>query len=124
MKITANQVVSFGTSHVTFDLVEQDSVSVKFVGGLLKGQSFLFNKQKKKVKLGRHSSSDIRINENGLSRCQCILIFDGGNWTLKDGDEHKLSTNGTWLYANSPFTLTNETCFKAGKTVFRVEAKK
>ena len=47
------------------------------------------------------------------------MTYVGGKWTVKDGDETKLSTNGTWLYVNEPYTLFDEAVFKAGKTIFR-----
>lgn len=121
LALESNQVVSFGSSHITFDKFENGQLQIRCISGPLKGQSFLFSPEQQKVKIGRHSNAEVRINENGLSRVQCIIMCDGSNWNLKDGDESKLSTNGTWLYLNDPYVLEDETVFKAGKTIFRTK---
>lgn len=33
------------------------------------------------------------------------IIFEEGNWVLKDGDGAKLSTNGTWLFVDELFKI-------------------
>jgi len=33
------------------------------------------------------------------------IIFEDGNWVLKDGDGGKLSTNGTWLFVDELFKI-------------------
>jgi hypothetical protein len=42
------------------------------------------------------------------------IIFEDGNWILKDGDGAKLSTNGTWLFVDELFKIYDQMIFKAG----------
>ena len=73
------------------------------MGGSVKGQCWMFTNEKKKIRIGKHPQCEITINEQGISRVQCSLTFKNGEgWMIKDGDENKLSTNGTWLYVNEP----------------------
>lgn len=74
IKLTRNQVISFGSSYFTFEISEYNTLQIQCINGPLKGQSFTFATDKEVIKMGRHSSSDIRINEIGLSRTQCIIV--------------------------------------------------
>lgn len=38
-----------------------------------------------------------------------------------DGDGEKPSTNGTWIYMEGVYEITDGTMFKAGQTMFRVK---
>ena len=40
------------------------------------------------------------------------------NWTLFDGYNGKISTNGTWLYINEDTPLQDGVVFKANQTIF------
>ena len=64
-------------------------------------------------------SCDIRFDDNQLSRQQCTITFEKGQWYLRDGDGQKLSTNGTWLFVDELFQIYNSMIFKAGQTLFR-----
>lgn len=37
-----------------------------------------------------------------------------------DGDGIKESTNGTWIYMEEAYEITDEMIFKAGQTMFKV----
>ena len=54
-----------------------------------------------------------------MSRIQCRLEYTENGWVLKDGDEMKKSTNGTWLYVDKPFEVHNNLIFKAGDLLFK-----
>jgi hypothetical protein len=62
---------------------------------------------------------DIKFDDNSLSRLQCSINFEGGNWIIKDGDGAKFSTNGTWLFVDELFKMYDQMIFKAGQTLFR-----
>jgi hypothetical protein len=49
------------------------------------------------------------------------VYFDeaAGVWLLKDGDDDKNSTNGTWLFVDELFPISDQMIFKAGQTLFR-----
>ena len=44
-----------------------------------------------------------------------------GIWVLRDGDPDngKKSTNGTWLFVDELFPISDELVFKAGHTLFQ-----
>ena len=82
----------------------------------------MFSNEKRRVRIGKHPQCEILISETGVSRIQCSLTYvNGEGWKIKDGDDSKLSTNGTWLYVNEPIQLLNDTIFKAGKTIFKAQ---
>ena len=58
-KIQCDQAVSFGSSHISFDVIEGSELELKFIGGLLKGNQFTFAKEKGMVQIGRHSNCDV-----------------------------------------------------------------
>jgi hypothetical protein len=42
-----------------------------------------------------------------------------GAWFLKDGDDERNSTNGTWLFVDELFAIYDQMVFKAGQTLFK-----
>lgn len=46
-----------------------------------------------------------------------------GKWKIIDGDGNKVSTNGTWVYANEPVKIFEGMLFKAGQLLFEVKYK-
>ena len=39
---------------------------------------------------------------------------------MKDGDDDKCSTNGTWLFVDELFPIYDQMVFKAGQTLFKI----
>jgi pSer/pThr/pTyr-binding forkhead associated (FHA) protein len=71
------------------------------------------------------SGCDIKFDDFSLSRRQCNVFWENGQWILTDGDGAKPSTNGTWyftphsrLFVEDPFRLEDSTVFKAGQSLF------
>jgi hypothetical protein len=79
----------------------------------------VFDSSDSPVRLGRMVDCSIRIDDSSLSRYHCVLFFDQV-WKLCDGDRVRSSTNGTWLFVDSFYTLTEDTLFKAGESLFKV----
>ena len=73
------------------------------------------------VLIGRMPTCQIRFEDSQLSRLQCQIFFDEsrGVWLIRDGDDSKLSTNGTWLFVDELFPVSNKMVFKAGQTLFK-----
>lgn len=73
--------------------------------------------------VGRDSSADIQINDNGLSRKHFEILWDGKNAIVRD----LKSTNGTKVGGKKidQAALSNETVISAGRTnfVFKVIAR-
>jgi len=70
------------------------------------------------VIVGRAPNAEIRIKSNELSRIQCKLEYINNKWYLSDGDGVKKSTNGTWLFVDTPFEIYDGIIFKAGALLF------
>ena len=66
------------------------------------------------------SDCNIRFDDNSLSRYHCIITYSNG-WHIQDGDGKKISTNGTWLFAEEFFEIYNGMMFKAGESLFRAD---
>ena len=81
----------------------------------------MFESKQKVVTVGRTDSNSIRLVESGVSKVQCKFEFRETGWWVLDGDGKKKSTNGTWVYANSPLPLRDKDQFRAGKTVFELQ---
>jgi hypothetical protein len=62
----------------------------------------------------------VRFDDNSLSRYHSLITYKD-RWYIQDGDGSKFSTNGTWLFVEEFFELSNEIVFKAGETTFRCE---
>ena len=63
---------------------------------------------------------NIVFEDCSLSRYHCLFTFKG-TWQVKDGDGEKLSTNGTWLYAENLVEITDGMTFKAGESLFKAQ---
>ena len=48
-------------------------------------------------------------------------MMENGNWTIKDGTKNRSSTNGTWLFVDEPFLITDDLIFKAGQVIFKAK---
>ena len=62
----------------------------------------------------------VRFDDSSLSRYQCTIVREDDSWVFNDGDGCKLSTNGSWLFADSPSELAEGMVFKAAQTLFKV----
>jgi pSer/pThr/pTyr-binding forkhead associated (FHA) protein len=63
---------------------------------------------------------NIRLEDNSLSRYHCFLKYTD-NWVLHDGDGNKLSTNGTWLFAEDFVEIYDEMIFKVGESLLKAK---
>lgn len=119
-------IVSFGESHMKVTVLEEEALQIVFLEGPKKDVTLYdsfsnFTPADSPVKVGRMASATIRFDDSSLSRCQCSLLHqEGTGWTVQDGDGSKLSTNGTWLFAEFPCDLQHGAVFKAAETLFKV----
>ena len=47
-----------------------------------------------------------------------MIIFEDNNWYIVDGDGEKPSSNGTWIYPEKYFNITDGLIVRIGTTVF------
>lgn len=121
-----NYILSFGENHMIVhhcEVINQEEakITVKFIDGPKSDQVFQFHSQESPLKIGRQGDCQIRFEDNSLSRYQCLLTYETGTgWFIQDGDGHKTSTNGTWLFADFAFDIFDRLVFKAGQSLFEV----
>jgi pSer/pThr/pTyr-binding forkhead associated (FHA) protein len=61
---------------------------------------------------------EVKFDDNSLSRYHCMFVYEN-HWILQDGDSEKLSTNGTWLFAERPFDIFDGMTFKVGESLLK-----
>ena len=118
-------VLSFGASHAGVQIQSQGSAStltLRFFEGPRANDMLSFGSNDEFIKIGRVPDCAIVIDDNGLSRYQCMIQHQRGKgWVVIDGDGGRKSANGTWLYLDRDFRVTNGMTIKAGKTLFKVK---
>jgi pSer/pThr/pTyr-binding forkhead associated (FHA) protein len=111
-------IISFGNSHMKVEAVSPKLI-LKFLEGPKINEEFIFTPQDEQIIIGRMNDCRIRFEDTNLSRYQCNIKFqEERGWALKDGVGNKNSTNGTWIYVEEEFEITDKMMFKAGKTLF------
>lgn len=111
-------IISFGESHMAVSILP-NNISFKFLDGPKIDQDYTFSVSQSPIKIGRSAECEIKFDDNSLSRYQCTIEYTQ-EWVLRDGFS-KPSTNGTWLFVEEPFPLSNGTLFKAGQTLFQCQ---
>ena len=78
------------------------------------------SRKKQKIRIGRikNDETDFIFEDVDVSRKQCMIIFEDNNWYIVDGDGEKPSSNGTWIYPEKYFTITDGLIVRIGTTVF------
>ncbi len=75
-----------------------------------------------KITIGRDKSCTIALKDKGFSKIHSSLLWNSENkvWEIKDGNEDKPSTNGTWIYAESSFEIVDETIIEVGSSKLKI----
>ncbi|OMJ83356.1 hypothetical protein SteCoe_15759 [Stentor coeruleus] len=120
-----NYIISFGDSHMIIVIEHNTSpkLILKFIDGPKVDQKFKFMPNESPITIGRMSDCTIRFDDSSLSRYHCLITFNGW-WYMQDGDGKKISTNGTWLFAEDFYEVYNGMLFKVGETLMRTDIKK
>ena len=98
-------------------------IKLKIFGGPSAGEVYYFQSPSPKpVSIGRAEECEVRINDKLLSKFQATVSYDvlTDSWYVCDGCNGKPSTNGTWLYLNEDYEMTEGMVFKANQTIFTV----
>lgn len=45
------------------------------------------------------------LEDNDVSRKQCMIIYEDNNWYIVDGDGTNPSSNATWFYPEKYFNI-------------------
>jgi len=111
--LNENEFHSFSTNSMNVKL------KIKIFREDMIGETFFFPPLKK-INIGRSSNAEICIEDKLLSKIHCNINFDNQTgWTLKDGSDNGLSTNGTWLYLNEEAEIYDKMIFKANQSIFQ-----
>ena len=51
------------------------------------------------------------------------INYEDKRWIIYDGDGTKSSTNGTWIYIDDSYQVTDGLVFKAAQTMFKINLK-
>ena len=93
-------VLSFGTSHAGVQIQSQgqgSTLTLRFFEGPRANDMISFGSNDEFVKIGRVQDCTIVIDDNNLSRYQCMIQHQQGKgWVVIDGDGSRKSANGTW----------------------------
>ncbi len=67
--------------------------------------------------VGRGTSVDVNINDDGLSRRHFLIVREGEDYVIRDLS----SRNGTWVHGHRAVTarLRDNDCILAGHSLFR-----
>lgn len=73
--------------------------------------------------IGRSEICSVKIESSILSKIHCSFKFNvkEKSWYVSDGNGERSSTNGTWMFCNSKFELSEETQAKIGKSVITIK---
>lgn len=106
---------------------EIPKLRLKIFGGPRSGEVFYSNGMDwDEIKIGRSPHCNVTIDDEVLSKYQCRIYYDFNTktWVLEDGSHHKKSLNGTWLYLNEEYTVSDQMVFKAHQTLFQAKYAK
>jgi pSer/pThr/pTyr-binding forkhead associated (FHA) protein len=69
------------------------------------------------VTVGRNAASDVKIEDDGLSRRHFMIVREGADYLIRDLS----SRNGTWVHGHRALIarLRDNDCILAGNTLFR-----
>lgn len=129
IELKSGYIISFGDSHMAVTVSDVSAVktkqgsklSLKFLDGPKTDEIYTFTKDDKTIKVGRMSDCEIRFEGSSLSRYQLTIEYnEDKGWVVVDGFNGKNSTNGTWLYVEGFYEITDGITVKIGQTLFRI----
>ena len=102
-------------------------LNVKIFSSNSKQNRLSFTPSDSPFTIGRKAENAIYIEDNMLSRVHCTIkyndekwfIIDGSiNYDLKENEEGKKSTNGSWVYAYEDSLISDKMTFKSAHYLF------
>jgi predicted component of type VI protein secretion system len=120
LKLKSGVIVSFGDTHMLITIGESENLELKFIDGPKFDTVMHYTPADNEISIGRMPDCTIRFEDNSLSRYQCTVSYERG-WCVTDGYRGKNSTNGTWIFTDTPFAIHDHMTFKSGNKLFEVE---
>lgn len=106
-----------GDIHISAEVDSQKRLKIEMVYGNDETRQKTFNKSVNKiVKIGRNRENEIILENYSFSRVHTSFFFNDEeeSWYVQDGINNKTSTNGTWIYLDWSWNITDKTCFRIG----------
>ena len=81
------------------------------------------SRKKQQIRIGRikNEETDFSLEDDDVSRKQCMIIYEDNNWYIVDGDGEKPSSNGTWFYPEKFYNITDGLVIRIGTTLFECQ---
>ena len=115
-KITAKHIISLGDIHLSVESNEANGNTLK-IDIVSKNETTItktFNPNTCSiVKIGRKKDNEFVILSNTISNIQTTIIYDKINkcWFIFDGSGNKHSTNGSWIYLNFDWLISENNLY-------------
>lgn len=121
-------IISFADSHILLSISrpssnskENENIVLKFLDGPKADEVYTFRPTDKLIRVGRVSDCEIKFDVNTLSRYQFTIVYkESKGWVVIDGYDGKQSTNGTWLFVEDYYEISQNIAVKIGQTLFKV----
>ena len=102
----------------------ENSINLKIFSENIRNGNLSFTMKQSPFIIGRLQDCDVIIDDNMLSRFHCYIELRNDKWFIIDGyfdknNNHKKSTNGTWIYAYDDTIITNGMIFKSINNLFK-----
>jgi hypothetical protein len=120
LRLLSGQIISFGDTHMFITIGHDSKIQLKFIDGPRQDTVLEFTTQDTEISIGRMPDCTIRFEDSSLSRYQCTIYYEEF-WSICDGNRGKNSTNGTWVFTDSPYTIHDHMTFKSANKMFEIE---
>ena len=99
-------------------------LAIEVLFGEEKRRKITFDSRKNQIiRIGRirNEETDFMLEEDDVSRKQCMIVFEENNWFIVDGNGINPSSNGTLFYPEKYFNITDGLIVRMGTTLFECQ---
>ena len=114
--------ISLGKANFSIEQINNYSIELKLYLDNGEIELYLFDTNKNVITIGRSKSCDIILSSLEYSRIHTIIYYNQKEkiWYIKDGIGDKKSMNGTWLFINFPWEISNHSKMRIGKNLLEL----
>ena len=108
---------SFGDVNFCIEPIKNNKIEIWINLENEEKNMFQFSPADKSVTIGRSKKCNIVSACNSLSRVQCSIFYEDLDnfWYLQDGSKDHCSMNGTWLFLNDQWEISEDTEIRIGE---------
>ena len=99
-------------------------LAIEVLFGEEKRRKITFDSRKNQIiRIGRirNEETDFMLEEDDVSRKQCMIVFEENNWFIVDGNGINPSSNGTLFYPEKYFNITDGLIVRMRTTLFECQ---